>query len=106
MAAQHSSAAGALDFLNLVGLLKKLKRTGWVREGVHLPESVAGKLESSCDRKLLPLCSLSITFTSLVRLVSCLLYTNRSSISHGYHELLDHRSYYRRAQMHDGSTGA
>jgi putative hydrolases of HD superfamily len=49
MAAQPSSAAGALDFLNLVGLLKKLKRTGWVREGVHLPESVAGKQQVTCD---------------------------------------------------------
>jgi hypothetical protein len=49
MAAQHPSAAGALDFLNLVGLLKKLKRTGWVREGVHLPESVAGKQRGAYD---------------------------------------------------------
>ncbi|KAG5182209.1 HD domain-containing protein [Tribonema minus] len=35
------TAGGAIDFLNFVGLLKTLKRTGWVREGVTLPESVA-----------------------------------------------------------------
>jgi HD domain len=40
-AATPTTAASALNFLNLVGLLKQLKRSGWVREGVHLPESVA-----------------------------------------------------------------
>lgn len=35
------SALGALKFLNLVGKLKRVKRTGWVRTGVDKPESVA-----------------------------------------------------------------
>ena len=30
-----------LAFMNIVGKLKHEKRTGWVRAGVHLPESVA-----------------------------------------------------------------
>ena len=30
---------GILDFLNLMGKLKTLKRTGWVKSGVALPES-------------------------------------------------------------------
>lgn len=30
-----------LSFMNTVGKLKHVKRTGWVRAGVHLPESVA-----------------------------------------------------------------
>ncbi|CAM9386730.1 unnamed protein product, partial [Chrysoparadoxa australica] len=35
------SPTNALEFLRLVGLLKGLKRTGWVRSGVQGPESVA-----------------------------------------------------------------
>ena len=34
-----SSYSKTLDFLNLIGQLKTLKRTGWVRSGVELPES-------------------------------------------------------------------
>lgn len=30
-----------MTFINTVGKLKHLKRTGWVRAGIHLPESVA-----------------------------------------------------------------
>ena len=29
-----------LSFMNTVGRLKHEKRTGWVRAGIHLPESV------------------------------------------------------------------
>lgn len=31
-----------LEFAKIVGRLKRIKRTGWVREGVKNPESVAG----------------------------------------------------------------
>ncbi len=34
-------ASQALEFLRVVGKLKTLKRTGWVNNGVALPESVA-----------------------------------------------------------------
>lgn len=30
-----------LSFMNIVGKLKHEKRTGWVRAGIHLPESVS-----------------------------------------------------------------
>ena len=33
--------SNVLHFMNTVGQLKHLKRTGWVRKGIHLPESVA-----------------------------------------------------------------
>lgn len=33
--------AGAVEFFHLVGLLKNVKRTGWVNNGMALPESVA-----------------------------------------------------------------
>ncbi|KAJ6803962.1 HD domain-containing protein 2-like [Iris pallida] len=35
------SAAAAIDFLTLCHRLKTTKRTGWIRRGVHSPESVA-----------------------------------------------------------------
>ena len=35
------SARGAIDFLTLLGRLKRTPRTGWVRKGVDRPESVA-----------------------------------------------------------------
>jgi putative hydrolase of HD superfamily len=34
-----TDAKSLIDFLRIVGQLKKLKRTGWVRSGVQLPES-------------------------------------------------------------------
>jgi len=34
-----SSAESILDFLNIIGRLKTLKRTGWIRSGIELPES-------------------------------------------------------------------
>ena len=36
-----SSASSAIDFLTLTRSLKTTKRTGWVRQGVHHPESIA-----------------------------------------------------------------
>jgi putative hydrolase of HD superfamily len=36
-----SSASSKIDFLLFIGKLKTLKRTGWVRSGVSLPESDA-----------------------------------------------------------------
>jgi HD domain len=35
------SPRNALDFFTTLGRLKVMKRTGWVREGVALPESIA-----------------------------------------------------------------
>lgn len=37
-------SANMLDFLSLVGRLKKLKRSGWVKRGVHDPETVSGHM--------------------------------------------------------------
>ena len=34
-----SDSVPVLDFLRLIGKLKKLKRTGWIKSGVSLPES-------------------------------------------------------------------
>jgi hypothetical protein len=91
--AAHHSAAGALDFLNLVGLLKKLKRTGWVREGVHLPESVAGEsmLHVICPLFICSTYNNTRLLTLVCHHVRCLNQTNRSPVSHGHHELSDHR---------------
>jgi putative hydrolases of HD superfamily len=36
-----SSASSLLQFLRIVGKLKTTKRTGWVKNGVNLPESIA-----------------------------------------------------------------
>ena len=36
-----SSASSAIDFLTLTRSLKTTKRTGWVRQGVNHPESIA-----------------------------------------------------------------
>lgn len=41
MSLASPSAAVLLEIANLVGLLKKTIRTGWVRRGVAGPESVA-----------------------------------------------------------------
>ena len=35
------SPGNAISFLNIVGILKTTKRTGWVRSGIHLPESIS-----------------------------------------------------------------
>lgn len=40
-AATGPKPATAVDFLSLVGQLKLNKRTGWVNNGVHLPESIS-----------------------------------------------------------------
>ncbi|KAJ0392424.1 hypothetical protein P43SY_007592 [Pythium insidiosum] len=39
--ATGASAVSAIEFLRICGRLKQLKRTGWVNNHVHLPESVA-----------------------------------------------------------------
>ena len=36
-----SATSSAIDFLTLTRSLKTTKRTGWVRQGVHHPESIA-----------------------------------------------------------------
>uniref|UniRef100_A0A7S3XU85 5'-deoxynucleotidase n=1 Tax=Heterosigma akashiwo TaxID=2829 RepID=A0A7S3XU85_HETAK len=36
-----TDAAKSIEFFRIVGQLKKLKRTGWVKRGVDLPESVS-----------------------------------------------------------------
>lgn len=35
------SPINAISFMNIVGRLKTTKRTGWVRSGIHLPESIS-----------------------------------------------------------------
>ncbi len=35
------TADNALEFFNIIGKLKQLKRTGWVNNNVNLPESIA-----------------------------------------------------------------
>ncbi|GLE04286.1 hypothetical protein PINS_up013201 [Pythium insidiosum] len=39
--ATGAGAVSAIEFLRICGRLKQLKRTGWVNNKVHLPESVA-----------------------------------------------------------------
>ncbi|KAM3577088.1 hypothetical protein VYU27_001006 [Nannochloropsis oceanica] len=51
----------ALEFLRVVGKLKTLKRTGWVNNGVELPESVADHMYR------MAMCSFLITDPALDR---------------------------------------
>jgi len=55
------SASQALEFLRVVGKLKTLKRTGWVNNGVALPESVADHMYR------MAMCSFLITDPALDR---------------------------------------
>jgi putative hydrolase of HD superfamily len=55
------SASQALEFLRVVGKLKTLKRTGWVNNGVTLPESVADHMYR------MAMCSFLITDPALDR---------------------------------------
>lgn len=54
-------ASQALEFLRVVGKLKTLKRTGWVNNGVTLPESVADHMYR------MAMCSFLITDPALDR---------------------------------------
>lgn len=54
-------ASQALEFLRVVGKLKTLKRTGWVNNGVALPESVADHMYR------MAMCSFIITDPALDR---------------------------------------
>ena len=44
MASEGEAILGIFEFCKLIGVLKHLDRTGWVRKGVEKPESVAGHM--------------------------------------------------------------
>ncbi|KAI6646574.1 hypothetical protein LOD99_12695 [Oopsacas minuta] len=44
MATEDTAIMGVFEFCKLLGVLKHLDRTGWVRKGVDKPESVAGHM--------------------------------------------------------------
>lgn len=43
----------ALQFLELIGDVKRLPRTGWIREGIHHPETVGAHMFRVCCAALL-----------------------------------------------------
>ncbi|KAB7498181.1 HD domain-containing protein 2 [Armadillidium nasatum] len=44
MATKDSTVNDQLEFMKLVGNLKHLKRTGWVKKGINEPETVSGHM--------------------------------------------------------------
>ena len=44
MASENTEVLGVFEFCKLLGVLKHLDRTGWVRKGIEKPESVAGHM--------------------------------------------------------------
>jgi putative hydrolase of HD superfamily len=56
-----STPSSMLDFLTYIGKLKTLKRTGWVRSGVNLPESDSDHMHRAA------ICAMLITDASVDR---------------------------------------
>lgn len=66
--------SACVDFLELVGSLKVRKRTGWVRKGIQLPESLSGELTGSGCRECgceLTLILAQTTCTAVPSLLCC-----------------------------------
>mmetsp|Transcript_2837 Transcript_2837/g.3965 ORF Transcript_2837/g.3965 Transcript_2837/m.3965 type:complete len:197 (-) Transcript_2837:22-612(-) len=53
MSLSSAQSSANLDFFHLIGLLKKLKRTGWVNNGIQLPESVSDHMHRMSVMSLL-----------------------------------------------------